>query len=183
MKLEFTPLFLNNYTDASLWQSTVLTLPQLESRILKVDRSYRITLPQVFARLAGWIAGENAQTAWLFAASPDRCRLLGPAEADQDEGVQALRARIDSSLARPESPLELNDTSSVALGLRLLPVEIRPRKPRYDWRLALPEPIAAVMEIRPGESKIAAIFVGGHIELWTIKLLASAMEVPISEII
>jgi hypothetical protein len=49
--------------------------------------------------------------------------------------------------------------------------------------LTLPKAIAAIMQIRPGESELAVWFLHGHIELWTIETLRSAVTTPLTEII
>ena len=77
--------------------------------------------------------------------------------------------------------LEFHDESLVALPLRLLPIQVTPPDP--GWRLTLPRPVAAVMKITPGVSEVAAILLRGHVELWTIELLASAMSTPLADLI
>jgi hypothetical protein len=47
----------------------------------------------------------------------------------------------------------------------------------------LPRSIATIMQIRPGESDIAAVFLQGHIELWTIETLRSSVTTPLTQII
>ena len=156
--------------------------PSLECSILAVGKDLRVKLPQSMLQRTDWIAGEEPVNGWLLVGGPGRCRLLSAAEVDHDPSYQALRARIAAELAAPNAnALEFHDEVSVALALRLVPVRIAPPKP--GWRLTLPGPIAAIMQIRPGESDIAALFLQGHIELWTIETLRSAMAVPLTEII
>ncbi len=114
--------------------------------------------------------------------SPGRCRLLSSTEVDKEADFQSLRARIDAELNAPSTdPLEFSDEVSVGLALRLMSVQIKPPDPA--WRLTLPKPIASIMQIRPGESDVAALFLQGHIELWTIETLRSAVTPPLTEII
>lgn len=47
----------------------------------------------------------------------------------------------------------------------------------------LPRVIAAIMQIRPGESELGALFVQGHIELWTIEEMRSAITPSLTQII
>jgi hypothetical protein len=79
------------------------------------------------------------------------------------------------------NPLEFQDEVSAALAFRLMAVEITPRKP--GWRLTIPRPVAAIMNIRPKDSDIAALFLQKHIELWTIDALRSAVNMPLTQII
>lgn len=162
------------------WQKTDGS--ELETLILSVDESYRITLPQSFCKRISWIAGDQPHNGWLLLGSPGRCRLLSAAEVDVDPNFQSLRARIATELNAPSpNSLEFQDEASAALALRLISVEITPRKP--GWRLTLPRPIAAIMHIRPRESDIAALFLQGHIEIWTIETLRSSVTTPLIQII
>jgi hypothetical protein len=114
--------------------------------------------------------------------SPGRCRLHSGAEVDNDTNFQSLRARIDAELNAPSTnALDFSDEVSVALALRLVSVQITPPEP--GWRLMLPRSIATIMQIRPGESDIAAVFLQGHIELWTIETLRSSVTTPLTQII
>jgi hypothetical protein len=79
------------------------------------------------------------------------------------------------------SILEFHDDTSLALAFRLVQVRIAPPEP--GWRLTLPRAIAAIMQIQPGESELALWLPRGHIELWTIQTLRSAVTTPITEII
>ncbi len=162
------------------WQKTDGGEP--ETLILSVDESYRITLPQSFCRQISWINGDQPHDGWLLVGSPGRCRLLSAAEVHSDPNCQALQARISEERSAPGSnSLEFQDEASAALALRLLPVEITPRKP--GWRLTLPRAIAAIMYIRPGESEIAARLVREHIELWTIETLRSSVTMPLTRML
>jgi hypothetical protein len=77
--------------------------------------------------------------------------------------------------------LEFHDEASLALALRLVQVRITPPDP--GRRLTLPKAIAAIMQIGSGESELALWFLHGHIELWTIDALRSAVTIPLTEII
>jgi hypothetical protein len=155
---------------------------QLDCGIIRVEESYRIRLPQSLLRKAGWITGERPLTGWLLVGSPGRCRLLSAAEVENDPSLVSLRARIAAELNAPgTNALEFHDAVLVALTLRLLPVQITPPDP--GWRLTIPRPIAAGMQVRPGESDIAAIFFQGHIEFWTIETLRAAETLPLTQIL
>src|SRR5271157_877551 len=157
--------------------------PRLEYNILHVEASYRVRLPAALLRQAGWAAPRDVPLdGWLLVGSAGRCRLLSISEIESDHDLQALQARIASELdATSPNALAFHDENSVALALRLLPIQITPPEP--GWRLTIPRVVAAVMQIRPGESDIAALLFQGHIELWTIQTLASAMSAPLAEII
>lgn len=77
--------------------------------------------------------------------------------------------------------LEFHDEASLALALRLVHVRITPPDP--GRRLTVPKAIAAIMQIRPGESELALWFVHGHIELWTLEMLRSAVTTPLTDFI
>jgi hypothetical protein len=150
--------------------------------IVKVDKSCRIILPVALSQQVDWIAGDDALFGWLLMGNSGRCRLLSLAEVENDTATQALRARIDAELRTVgSSMLEFHDEASLALALRLVQVRIAPPEP--GRRLTLPKAIAAIMQIRPGESEVALWFLHGHIELWTIETLRSAVTTPLTEII
>jgi len=154
----------------------------LEYSTLKVEKSYRICLPQPLVRRADWIAGERPVRGWLLVGNSGRCRLLSSAQVDKDPDCQALRARVAAETgASSASPLDFDDEASAVLALRFAPVEITPPKP--GWRLTLPRAIAAIMQVRAGESYVAGLFLRSHIEIWTMETLKSAMNVPLTEII
>jgi hypothetical protein len=154
-------------------------IPELP-HLAKVDKSCRIVLPAALVQLAAWIAGE--QIGWLLMGGPGRYRLLSPADAENDAAVQSLRARIDAELGTAESGLlEFRDEASLALALRLVQVRIALGQP--GRRLTLPRAIAAIMQIRPGESDLALWFLHGRIEIWTVETLRSAVGTPLAEII
>jgi hypothetical protein len=154
----------------------------MELQILKVDRDYRIVLPQSFVQHASWITGDQALTGWLLVGIAGRCRLLSPAELDTDQDLQSLRTRIVADRnTQNSSALEFHEERLVVLPLRLVAVQITPPGP--VWRLKLPKPIAVILQIRPGESEVAALFVQDHIELWTIETLRSSMITPLTQII
>lgn len=154
----------------------------MESSAVAVGKDLRIKLPQSLLQRLGWITGKQPVSGWLLVGSPGRCRLLSTAEVDDDPSLNSLKDRIVADLnAVTTDALEFQDEVSVALALRLVPVRIAPPPP--GWRLALPGLIAAIMQIRPGESEIAALFIHGHIELWTIEALRSSMTTPLTQII
>jgi len=153
-----------------------------ESSILSVDKSYRIKIPESLVRRVGWITGDKPHAGWLLMGGPGRCRLLSAGEVDNHPDLQSLRARIEAELNTPSTnAFEFHDEASVGLALRLVPVQITPPEP--GWRLTPPRPIAAIMQIRPGESDVAALFFQGHIEIWTIETLRSSVSTALTQII
>ena len=154
----------------------------LEPSILKVGRDLRIRLPQPILQRVDWITGEGPVNGWLLLGSPGRCRLLPATEVENDPNIKSLVARTTAELSSAgTNTLEFHDEVSVALALRLMPVEIAYAD--TGWRIPLPRHIAAIMQIRPGESDLAALFFRGHIELWTIETLRSAVTPPLTEIL
>jgi len=154
----------------------------LESSPIAVSKDLRINLPQSLLQRVGWITGKQPVNGWLLVGSPGRCRLLSTSEVDDDPSLKSLQDRIAAELnAATTDALEFRDETSVALALRLAPVRIAPPPP--GWRLALPGLIAAIMQIRAGESEIGALFVDGHIELWTMETLRSSVSTPLTEFI
>lgn len=150
--------------------------------IARVDKSCRIVLPVALLQRVAWIAGDEPLSGWLLMGDPGRCRLLSPAEVENDTATQSLQARIDAELSTAgDSILEFRDEASIALAVRLVQVRIAPPEP--GRRLTLPRAIAAIMQIRPGESDLALWFVHGHIELWTVETLRSAVTIHLAEII
>ena len=149
--------------------------------IVKLEKSYRIVLPVALLQQVAWIAGDDPLFGWLLMGNPGRCRLLSPAEVENDTATQSLRARIDAELSTVGSMVEFHDETSLALALRLVQVRIAPPEPAR--RLTLPKAIAAIMQIRPGESELALWYLHGHIELWTIETLRSAVTTPLTEIL
>jgi hypothetical protein len=165
-----------------LAKNGTVTVMLLESCIVSVDKSYRVTLPKPFCKRTGWIIGDTSHGAWLLIGDSGRCRLLSNGELEGEPHFQSLRERIAAEVSSGGAdPLEFHDEASVALPLRLVPVEVMPRGP--GWRLTLPRHIAAIMQIRPGESDICALFFEGHIELWTMETLRSSVSTPLTEII
>jgi hypothetical protein len=156
--------------------------PDLEFSVLRVEDSYRVRLPQPLLRRVSWIKGDKPIPGWLLLANPGRCRLLAAAEVDEDSSLRLLRERITAESRIPfTSALEFRDQVSMALAVRLLPIQITPPDP--GWRLTLPRPIAAIMQVRPGESELAAGFIQNHIEFWTMETLRSAVSTPLADLL
>lgn len=153
----------------------------VECLVVAVDKSYRITLPQPFVQRVGWIAGGQPVEAWVLLGNRGRSRLLSSAEAINDPDVQALQEKIAETSVQNLSLLEFQDEDLAVLPLRLLQVQIRRRG--QGWRLALPTPIAAIMQIRPAKRGIAALFLQGHIEFWAMEALRAAGSKPLTEIV
>ena len=111
----------------------------MECTIVKVQKDYRIFLPEPYLAGTGWTLGDEPLKGWLLVAGPGRCRLLSSAEFDGDPACKSLLSAIDAEIDRPaDNAVELRDAESVALGLRLIPIEISPPGP--GWRLTLPKP-------------------------------------------
>jgi hypothetical protein len=147
-----------------------------------VDESYRIILPQPLLSQVHWITGSQPINAWLLIGNAGRCRVLSAAELETDPDLQSLQSRIVDELTPSGSGLlEFRDAISATLPLRLIPIKIKRHGPR--WRLALPRHVAAMMQLRPQESDIAALFLDEHIELWTIETLKAAVNTPLTQII
>ena len=160
----------------------VETNPDIEYYIVRVDTSYRVRLPVTLLKQGGWATNTQPIEACLLVGAPGRCRLLPAPELKNDPALQKLQARATAELtSRNANSLVFGDDSSVALALRLQLVKLFPFE--TAWRFTLPRSLAAVMQIMPGKSDIAALFLQGHIELWTIATLASAMSTPLTELI
>jgi len=156
--------------------------PKLEFAILRVEESYRIRLAQPLVRRVAWIAGNEPVSAWLLLGSPGRCRLLSASEVGGDPHLQSLKTRIAAEAnTRSTNPLDFHDEVSVALAARLMEVQITPPEP--GWRLTLPRPIAAIMQVRPKESDVAGVFVQEHIEVWTMETLRSSVARSLTDIL
>lgn len=154
----------------------------MECTIVKVQKDYRIFLPEPYLAGTGWTLGDEPLKGWLLVAGPGRCRLLSSAEFDGDPACKSLLSAIDAEIDRPaDNAVELRDAESVALGLRLIPIEISPPGP--GWRLTLPKTLAAIMEIRPKESSVALLSFRQHLEIWTLETLRASIAVPLAEII
>ena len=139
-------------------------------------------ISQGLLKKAGWIVDSQAQECWLLVGSPGRCRLLSGNEVDTDPNLRSLQASIDSEVKTPNSnALEFRDDTLLALGLRLLRIEITPPGP--GWRITLPKPLAAIMQIRPKESEVALLFIQGHIEIWNMENLRKSVTTPLTEIV
>jgi hypothetical protein len=76
---------------------------------------------------------------------------------------------------------DFRDEASAILGLRLFSIEIN--APGPGWRLTIPKPLAAIMQVRPKESTVAMLLSGGHIEIWTLDLIRASVRVPLSELV
>ena len=154
----------------------------MECAIQRVDQDNRVLIPQSALKHVIWIAGSEPLKAWLLVGSPGRCRLLSNAEFEEDAGCQSLKASIEAEETRPAaSIMEFRDDALVALGLRLVPVEIAPPGP--GWRLTLPRALTAIMQIRPKESSVAVLLRQAHIEIWTLDTLRASVGVPLVELV
>jgi hypothetical protein len=150
--------------------------------ILTVEASYRIRLPQPLCNRVGWIVGDEPIVAWLLMGSSCRCRLFSGAEVDSDPDLRSLKDRIAEELkAAYDSPIEFQDVTALTLTLRLAQVQIK-RHETSGWRLTLPRPIAAIMQLRPGESSLAVLIVQDHIELLTIEVLRASANAPLTNL-
>jgi hypothetical protein len=162
------------------WQKTAFINAELH--ILSVDESYRVTLPKTLCDRANWQTGDQSLNVWLLLGGPGRCRLLSGPEVENQPTVQSLLQRISIEIdTLGANPLEFRNEASAALPLRLVHVEALPRG--SGWRLALPRPIAAIMQIKAKEGELAAMIRQGYIELWTLQALRSAIEPLLTEIL
>lgn len=148
---------------------------------LAVDESYRVTIPQRFAKKVGWITGDRAIDAWMLVGSRVRVKLLSQAEVDTDPRIRYLQDRIAEASLPNESLVEFQEDSLAVLPMRILRTEIRRRG--RGWRLALPTAIAVMMRVQPAESDIAALFLSDHVEFWTIEAYSAACSKPLIQII
>jgi hypothetical protein len=150
--------------------------------ILKVDQNHRVFLPETDLKGAGWVLGDVPLRGWLLVGGPGRCRLLSSAEFDGDPSCLSLRAAIDAAIGNPvKNAIEFPDEASAALSLRLFAIEVAPPGP--GWRLTLPRPLAAIMQIRPKESSVALLHFQKYLEIWTLEALRASLAVPLAEMI
>ncbi len=153
-----------------------------EAQVLAVEASYRIRIPQAFCQRVGWFTGGTI-SAWLLVINSSRSRLLSAAEVDNDSKLKSLQSRIVEELGyRTDESLEFQDATLAALGLRLTRIQIN-RQDKSGWRLTVPRPIAAAMQLRPTVSSLIALIVQEHIEFWTVELLRTRFDVPFSDIL
>lgn len=125
------------------------------------------------------MTGVQALDGWLLVGSADRCRILSCSELDCDPELQKLQSNITNEInASSDSVLDFREATMAALPLRLVPIEINRFGSR--WRLVIPQVVAVPMRIRAVHSDIVALFLDGHIELWTIEMLRAAFDHPLS---
>jgi hypothetical protein len=112
-----------------------------------------------------------------------RYRLLSVGDVEANPNLKALRAKLSeqSNETTKNDPLEFEDETSATLPLRLASVQLSP--PRPGWRLTLPRAITTVMGVLPGEDEVALLISNGHIEIWTIEKLKSALRIPLADIV
>lgn len=128
------------------------------------------------------MTGGAALDAWLLIGSADRCRILSSSELESDPELQRLQSNVTDEInASSDSVLAFREAGIAALPLRLVPIEIN----RYGsrWRLVIPQIVAVPMRIHPAESDVAALFLDGHIELWTIEILRTAFNHSLSQLL
>jgi hypothetical protein len=153
----------------------------LQPTTVSVDRSGRIVIPQSWCAYAGWIHGTDPLNAWLLMGELGRYRLLSDADVEAHSTLRGLRAKISESNETTKSDLiEFEDEAFATLPLRLASVQLSP--PRPGWRLTLPRAITTVMDVRPGEDEVALLISKGHIEIWAIEKLKSALRTPLADI-
>jgi len=154
----------------------------MECIALKVDKDYRVFLPQAVLKRANWISGSEPVNGWLVVGGPGRLRLLSSVEAKSDAGWQSLSDAIDAEARRPiGSAIEFHDEASALVGLRLFAIEISPPGP--GWRLTLPRAIAAIMGIRPKENVFAVLLAQDRIEIWTLEAARASLATPLADLI
>lgn len=128
------------------------------------------------------MTGDQALDGWLLVGSADRCRILSTGELSSDPELQKLQSNLaDEINTSSDSVLDFREASFAALPFRLVPIEIK----RYGsrWRLVIPQIVAVPMRIRPAQSDVAAFFLDGHIELWTIEMLRAAFDHSLSQLL
>jgi hypothetical protein len=152
----------------------------VEPALMSVDRAGRIVIPRAFCEIVGWIAGSSPVKAWLLMGSPGRYRLLSAQEAEGEPDLALIRERIAGRLHSTNgTPLDVEDDASATLSLRFFAVQLSPQGP--GWRLTLPNVIVKIMEIRlTGE--VAVLMSNGHIEIWAVGTLKSALSAPLNQI-
>jgi hypothetical protein len=154
----------------------------MEFTVAKVEKDYRIFLPQPVLKCAEWISGNRRLTGWLLVGDQGRCRLLSPAVVDNDADYRSLRTAISTEHEQPEGgPLEFREEASMALVLRLQPVDVAPPGP--GWRLTFPKVLAAIMRIRAKEDSVALLYSPGHVEIWSLDTLRASVSTPLSDLI
>lgn len=108
--------------------------------------------------------------------------MLSNDELSSDPDLQKLQSSITDEInTSSDSVLAFREASLAALPLRLVPIEIKCYGSR--WRFVIPQIVAVSMRIRPKESDIAALTIDDHIELWTIEILRSAFDYPLSQLL
>jgi hypothetical protein len=128
------------------------------------------------------MTGVQPLDGWLLVGSADRCRILSSGELDSDPELQKLQSKITDEMSISSYRfLDFRETRIAALPLRLVPIEVN----RYGsrWRLVIPQVVAVSMRIRPAQSDVAALFLDGHIELWTIEILRTAFDHSLSQLL
>jgi len=76
--------------------------------------------------------------------------------------------------------LDFEDDASAVLGFRLMAIQLPPPP---GWRLTLPGTIAKLMRVRSAGSEVALLVSDGHLEIWSLENLRSALSAPPSEIV
>lgn len=128
------------------------------------------------------MTGVQTLEGWLLIGSADRCRILSTDEFSSDFELQKLQASITEEInTSSDSVFDFRAASLVALPLRLVPIELKPYGPR--WRFVIPQIVAVAMKIHATESDVAALFLDEHIELWTIEMLRTAFDRPLSQLL
>ena len=154
----------------------------VEPVLMNVDRAGRLVIPRALCDLVGWISGSEQLGGWLLMSSPGRYRLLSAAETEGDPDLARMGARIAGKAAKTEGTmLDFEDDASAVLGFRLMAIQLSPPPP--GWRLTLPGAIAKLMHVRSAESEVALLVSDGHIEIWSLENLRSALSAPPSEIV
>jgi bifunctional DNA-binding transcriptional regulator/antitoxin component of YhaV-PrlF toxin-antitoxin module len=148
---------------------------------VKLDRDGRITIPAAVVRSAGWLRGDVPLQAWLIIGNSGRCRVLPPAQLENDELAIRLRTAADATTALAEAATRFEDEAVESLAFRLVPLELFPPGP--GWRFLLPKWLALIMGVESKERSVALLHLHGYIEIWNLELLRASLDKPISDLV
>ena len=152
---------------------------------VQVDKAGRVRLHDVYAEQLAWLQGKDAVDAWMLVVEVGRYRLLSDKQVDESARLRA----VAESVSRPQppdpeiEPFQAEDSSSAALGARILRVRLSPRGP--GWRLTLPKDPVGLFG-RPAKNTdgiVYLLFSDGYLEFWSIDHLVESMRAPLDQVI
>lgn len=150
-----------------------------------MDMARRIRLPEECAGQLDWLQKKVAVDAWLLVIELGRCRLLSDKQARESPRLGVVAERLLSQ-PRPDpeiEPFQAEDSSSAALGARILRVRLSPLGP--GWRLTLPKDPVGLFG-RPAQNThntVYLLFSDGYLEIWSVEHLIESMQVPLNQVI